>query len=184
MNPSRLAGRLVRSTCGSAVVEAAIATPLILLLTMTTVETARFVFANMTMQNVAAGAAGELARGDSIDLARVGDLLSGAGRLAEPFAFDSDGQVVLSVVAGRADGPAEVVWQARDSGPGQAASRVGTAGGQATLPSGLALSAGETVAVAEVFYDLQPMLGVAPTFNGIYKTAVLRPRVGELRPPQ
>lgn len=184
MKPSGLAARLCRSTGGSAVVEAAIATPLLLLLTMATVETARFVFAHMTMQSVAAGAAGELARDQQVDLARMADFLAGAGHLAAPFAFDLHGQVVVSVVEGRADGPAAVLWQARDAGSGQAASRVGVSGGQAALPTGLALSAGETVAVAEVFYDLQPLLGASPEFNGIYKTAVLRPRVGELQLPE
>lgn len=184
MSPIRLAKRLRRSTAGSAVVEAAIATPLMLLLTMAAVETARFVFAHMTMQSVATGAAAELARDHEIDLVRVSDFLAGAGHLAEPFAFGSHGQVVLSVVGGKADGPAEVLWQARDSGPGQEASRVGVTGGQASLPAGLVLAPGETVAVSEVFYDLQPLLGASPEFNGIYKTAVLRPRIGELTAPQ
>ncbi|WP_350189509.1 TadE family protein [Thalassobaculum sp.] len=179
-----LALRLHRSTAGSAVVEAAIATPLMLLLTMGAVETTRFVYANMTMQGVAAGAAGELALKEDIDVARVADFMLGAGQLAAPFDFDSSGQVVVSVVAGQPDGSAQVVWQARDNRPGQAASRVGSIGGQAALPAGLTLTAGETVAVAEVFYDLRPLLGVSPEFGGIYKSAVLRPRVGELRPPQ
>lgn len=180
----RRAAGLRRSSAGSSAVEAAIATPLLLLLTIGTVETARFVFANMTMQTVAAGAAGELARDDRIDVVRVADFLSGAGQLAAPFAFDAQGQVVVSVVEGRADGPAEIVWQVRDARPGQAASRVGGAGGDATLPGGLALAAGETVAVAEVFYDLQSMFGGPAVFDAIYKTAVLRPRVGELRLPE
>lgn len=184
MLPFRLASRLARSTSGSTVVEAAIATPLMLMLTMGIVETARYLYANMTMQSVAAGAAGELARDAEVDVVRVADFLLGAGHLAAPFAFEADGQVVLSVVQGRTDAPAEIVWQVRDTGPGQAASRIGAVGGQASLPAGLTLSAGETVAVAEVFYTLQPLLGVTPSFNGIYKTAVLRPRVGELSIPQ
>lgn len=184
MDTLRLATRLRRSTAGSAVVEAAIATPLMLLLTIGAVETARYVYANMTMQSVAAGAANELASGEAVDVGRIADFLDGAGHLAAPFEFDTAGQVVVSVVAGQPDGSTQVLWQARDSRPGQAASRIGSVGGQAALPAGLTLVAGETVAVAEVFFDLQPMLGMSPEFGGIYKTAVLRPRVGELRAPQ
>jgi hypothetical protein len=82
MIPFRLARRLARSTAGSAVVEAAIATPLMLMLTMGIVETARYLYANMTMQSVAAGAAGELARDAKVDVVRVADFLLGAGQLA------------------------------------------------------------------------------------------------------
>lgn len=183
-NPIRLVAGLRRCTAGSALIEAAMAAPLMVMLAIGTVETSRFVYANMTVQSVATGAAEELSRDHEIDVPRMADFLAGAGGLAAPFDLDAGGAVVVSVVEGRADGPPEVIWQARDSRPRAAASRIGSAGGPATLPPGFSLSPGETVAIAEVFFGLQPMFGTEGMFGEIYKTAVLRPRVGELHLPE
>lgn len=181
---ARIASRLFRSTAGSAAVEAAIAVPLMLTVTLGAVETARFVYANMTMQNVAASAAGEIARDDSIDVARIADFLGGAGQLATPFDLDGGGRVIVTVVQGETDGPPQILWQAADSRPLSATSRIGASGGPAVLPDGLTLGPGETVAVGEVFYGMQPIVGSHPTFNEIYKVTVLRPRIGELHLPK
>ena len=71
--------------------------------------------------------------------------------------------------------------QRRGGGNKTTASRIGTQGGAATLPSGFTLATNENTIVAEIYYDYRPVVApriVAASTN--YKVKFNMPRLGAL----
>ncbi len=90
------------------------------------------------------------------------------------------GTVILSSVSLKG-GVARLKWQRRGGGKLTAASRIGVAGGVATLPAGMVLRTGDTLIIAEVWFEFAPVLypQVAPAAR-LYHSAFFRPRLGSL----
>ena len=73
-------------------------------------------------------------------------------------------------------------WQRSVGGGLTATSQIGTTeGGPANLPGGLTVIDGETIIVAERFYNYTPWIYAALVQqSNIYHTAFFRPRLGSL----
>jgi Flp pilus assembly protein TadG len=177
---SRLLRRARRDASGSVLIEMAIVIPVMLTLLMGGVETGRYVYLHMKLQNAAAGIADVATRDEILTTAALEDVYWAAERFVAPFAFLENGVVIVSGVGVDAQGDPVVLWQEESEGPLTPSSQVGAPGETATMPEGLVLNDEDTAIVTEVFYQYQPWLTGVVGETLIQKTAFYRPRLGAL----
>ncbi len=191
MSPSRMISffrKFKKDQDGVALVEFAMLLPLLMLLAAGSFEVGRYALLTQKRDRIAATVGDLVARAEALTAAEIDNLFNATDFLARPFDFAGDGMVVISSVIGRNGQPPLIIGQrVRGAITGQA-SHVGALNGNALLPesftaaSGQTLEDGETVIVAEVFYDYSPyMTGDIGLFNNMifYRNAFFRPRLSE-----
>lgn len=176
----RLLFGLRRDETGVSAIEFAMILPVLILLTLGSTEVARLIMLNLKLQNAAFIMADLAARDRTLNEAQVADIFFAVGDILAPFAMDESGLAVLSGIGAGAGGAVTVSWQRTGGGPIEATSRIGAAGGVATLPDSLDLAEGDTVVAAELFFDYQPLFGIVMSPQRLHKAAYLRPRLGTL----
>lgn len=175
---SQILRRLFKCEKAMMSAEIAVAVPMLLVLSMSCVEVTGFALfsqkldkAVTTMGDLSSQARG-LTQGD------VENLYDAAKYAMQPFDLAQDGSVILSSISPNADGNAFVNWQWKSA---DAISKYGSAGGLANMPDGLVVRNGESMIVAEVYLDYEPIimssLIPAQTF---YQASVYRPRFDAL----
>lgn len=171
-----------RDCRGAIAVEFAIVAPVLVALMIGTFEVTRYVLLHQKLDRMAVAASDLVAQGETITVAQLADIFAATELIAEPFAIGADGVVIVSS-AYRPTGSSttSVAWQRSGTGSLGATSSLGTEGAPATMPSGFLLKEGESVIVAEVYYQFRPMF--APNLvpaSQLYHRAVFRPRRGTL----
>jgi hypothetical protein len=175
-----LGRRLAADRRGLAGIEFAIVLPVLVVLSLVTLESGRFLLLNLKLSHATSSMADLATRERDLSVATLDALFASVPHIIQPFPIGRDGVVIVSGVSEAASGALTVGWQRRGAGPLGAASHVGTAGGGATLPPGVPVGAGQTMVVAEGFYQYQPwLLGVIPA-QVLRKVAYYRPRLGVL----
>lgn len=171
---------LWRDRAGSALVELGAVLPALVLLAMGGTEVARYALLNQKLDRVASTMGDLVAQSETLTAAQVDMLFAATAPVAWPFDMAQGGTVILSSVSLQG-GVARLNWQRRGGGTLTAASRIGVAGGVATLPAGMVLRTGDTLIIAEVWFDFAPVLypQVAPAAR-LYHSAFFRPRLGSL----
>lgn len=173
--------RFSRRRDGSVIVETAMALPLLVLLLLGGMETARLVMVTFKLEKAASTVADLVAREEVATPDAVNNVLSAVQHVMAPFALGDDGVVIVSSVTGTGEGVATVNWQVSGAGTLAAASEVGITGGGASLPGGLALREDVTAIVAEVAYEYTFLIAQdwspLPQFR---YSATFRPRKGGL----
>lgn len=171
---------LWRDRAGSALIELGAVLPVLVLLAMAGTEVARYALLNQKLDRVASTMGDLVAQSETLTTAQVDTLFAATAPVAWPFDIANAGAVILSSVSLQG-GAARLNWQRRGGGALIVASQVGAAGGLATLPAGMILRAGDTLIVAEVWFDFAPVLypQVAPAAR-LYHRAFFRPRLGSL----
>jgi Flp pilus assembly protein TadG len=171
-----------RDCRGAIAVEFAVVAPVLIALMIGTFEVTRYVLLHQKLDRMAVAASDLVAQGETITVAQLADIFSATELIAEPFAIGPDGVVIVSsAYRATGAGTANVAWQRTGTGSLAATSTVGAQGAPATLPSGFVLKEGESVIVAEVYYEFRPMF--APNLvpaSRLYHRAVFRPRRGTL----
>jgi Flp pilus assembly protein TadG len=171
-----------RDRRGAIAVEFAIVAPVLVALMVGTFEVTRYVLLHQKLDRMAVAASDLVSQGETISTAQLADIFAATELIAEPFSIGADGVVIISS-AYRATGTltTKVAWQRTGTGTLTAASTLGLQGANATLPSGFTLKEGESVIVAEVFYQFRPMFApnLVPVAR-LYHRAVFRPRRGTL----
>ncbi|HVI52739.1 MAG TPA: hypothetical protein VM661_16140 [Candidatus Sulfotelmatobacter sp.] len=117
----------------------------------------------------------------------LGTYFDAATRMIEPLTLDGNGMVILSAVH-NVNGSATVAWQRRSVYQIKGvSSAVGAEGGKAVLPGGITVQTnGDTVVVAEVFYNYVPFAGLSndnamlPKAQTISRASYFRARYGAL----
>jgi hypothetical protein len=172
--------RLWRDRAGSALVELGAVMPVLTLLVMGGAEIGRYALLNQKLDRVASTMGDLVAQSETLTVAQIDQLFAATEPVAWPFNLATRGTVVITSVS-LVSNQARINWQRRGGGGLNAPSRVGVAGGLATLPSGMVLRTGDTLIVAEVFFDFAPVLypQVAPAAR-LYHSAFFRPRLGAL----
>lgn len=176
-----LVRRFGRDERGAALIELGFAVPILVAILLGCFETTRYVLLHQKMSRAAASTADLVAQLDGITVAQMDDLFDATSQLMDPFAFDTDGRIIVSSVYRPGADAATVAWQTINAGGIGAASDVGATGATATLPAGLAVDTGENVIVAEVFYQYTPYF-----FDKIFEPVQLkheafnRPRIANL----
>lgn len=166
--------------------EFALVLPLLLVLCFGGFELSRFILISHKLEKAAYTVTDVVAQQTSITTAQLGNIMSAASEIMQPYDFRENGVIVLSsVYQSGSVNPPTVKWQYTGGGSlSGAASKVGYVGGYATLPSGLTLADKDNVILAEVFYKFSPVFaGDVITPSDIYKTVVFKPRLGSLTTP-
>jgi Flp pilus assembly protein TadG len=180
------------TTCqsGLAFLEFALLLPFLVLLLVGTLEIGRFALVNMKLDKAVYALADFVTQGVEPTRAELDEYSQSANQIIKPFNFS--GTIIFTSVYLRDLGapPCEgflvpcVAWQYRAVGTDL--SRVGTPGGNATLPNFFELTEGQNVILAELFADYTPMLDITGNLipslapQKIYKVAMYKPRQGTM----
>ncbi len=186
VSSSRGRGRIMATWCslrrlgkdrgGGALIEFAAAIPVLALLLLGGVEFARFAIANQKMDRVSSLVGDYVSQANVMNAATMNDFFVAAQELAAPFDFAGNGTVIVSTVS-QSGGPPEVLWQQTGGGGLAATSSVGSAGGPATLPPAFPMDDNESVVVAEVYFNYDPLFMPALVPNPqVYFRSFYRPR--------
>lgn len=181
----QIAQSFLRQEEGVAVIEFALCAPVLLLLLLGAVETTRFFLINQKEEKIAFTVADVTAQSTELTASGLDQLLAATNDMMDPYQFDANGLVMITSITKSAGSDPVVNW--RYTGGGQLtgqASRLGGIGQQATLPAGFTMNDRDNIIVAEVFYRFTPIW--AKDIYGtttLYKTALYKPRLGELASP-
>lgn len=175
-----LGGRLRADRRGSVLVEMAMATPILLMLLMGALEMARYVLIMQKLDRTAMSVGDLVSRGAQVTTGDLANIFDSVQHLMQPFPFPENGVVLISAVTRQAGDPPTVVWQETGAGSIVQPSEVGVPGGTATLPQGLLPRENESLYVAEVYFDYEPLI-----FEGfveparLYNWSVFRARLSD-----
>jgi len=163
-------------------IELAFAMPILVTLLLGGVEIARYVLLHQKLDRVSSSIADLVSQAENISTADLQNIFDAAQFVAKPFNLPADGTVIVSSISNPLGGQvSRVNWQESGGGNIPATSQIGAPGGSVTLPAGFALADGQTIIIAEVFYDYVPwILGDFTGANQIYHRALFRPRYGGL----
>jgi Flp pilus assembly protein TadG len=167
---------------GVAAVEMAIIAPLLVLLLLGTAEVANLVKTHFEAAQTASTVADVVARYETVTNDNIQAIFAVSERVMGESTFKANGRIILTSVAKAATSGAKtlVSWQCTGGGTLTAPSAIGQVGKTATLPGSLTLDADDNVIVAEVFFHYEPLFSLIPLPQTIKKTALFRPRLGQL----
>jgi Flp pilus assembly protein TadG len=177
---AQLSRRLRHDSAGLAMVEFAACLPVLATLLLGGVDLSRYVMVSQKMNRVASGMGDLVAQAKTLSTSDLTNLYAATAYVASPFDFQHNGVVIISSIS-VVGGVMKINWQSRGSGTLNAASKIGVAGGTATLPTGLTVSGSDTLIAAEVYFNFTPLfnLSIMPA-RQLYHTAYFRPRLGSL----
>lgn len=185
---------------GSASVELAMISPMLISLLLGMTELTRYILINDKSQTVAATVgnlvtqeqASQLWSGSTFQTSAVDNLLLAASQVMTPYTFGANGVVIVSSVtqtgtASPGNQP-KIDWQVSGGGTYSATSRIGSVGNNANMPVEFTMSSGDNVIITEVFYNYTTLFGSYNNTLGknvlggqvLYKTAYYKPRLGAL----
>jgi len=180
----RRARNFGRQQNGGMLIEFAFALPILVTLTLGTVNTAIFILLHQRMDRASSSVADLVSQPENVTQAHVELSFDAAEHLfGDLFDMASKGHAIVTSVRGgtTADPPPRINFQIHmDCNASAHSSQVGsTADSEATLPNGLTLQPGESVIVAEIFFEYEPMFFGDLIEGGTqYHVAVRRPRLG------
>ncbi len=171
---------LVKDKKGSLAVEMAMAMPVLAGLLLSGIEVTRFVMLNQKIERASATMADLVSQAETLAEGDLNDLFLASGYVIEPFDLAGDGRVIVSSIGKTGVADAQVHWQ-RAFGAGSGASIFGNEGTAAILPEGFEIRDGESIIVAEAFYDFVPVFSQSVISEStLSRYYILRPRFGSL----
>ncbi len=173
--------RFLRDTKGSVLVEFSFTIPILATLVLSILEVGNYLLLHTKLQHAAVTMADLATREENISEQVVDDLFSAVPQILAPFEMGDDGVVILSAVGREGTDPPEVLWQRRGAGPLNDVSFLGVTGSAAATPAGIAVAPDETVVIAELIYDYEPIAFDLFSAERIIKTSFFRPRLGSLQ---
>lgn len=178
----KVLNRFRRDREGSMLLEMAMAMPVLMTLMLGGMEVARYVLLHQKLDRVASSIADLVSQAERVTVVDLQNIFDAAQYVARPFDLPAGGTVIVTSVTNPiGGGGATVNWQQAGAGAVSATSHVGAPGGAATLPSGFTLADGQTIIIAEVFYDYEPWIAGGVTGSSqLYQRALFRPRYGGL----
>ncbi len=180
---------LLKCSRGVAYLEFAIILPFILALLMGSIEVSRYIIVSQKVEKTSITLSDVISQGKTISTSNLDNMIYASSQVMLPYTMAGNGYVIVSSVkqngAYSAINPAVVDWQYKSTGTNGSwvqASKVGTVGATAALPSGMTLNDKDNVIVTELFYNFTPLFlsnGVISS-AAIYKVSVFKPRLGDL----
>lgn len=167
---------------GALIAEFAAAMPVLVLLLLGGVEVSRFALVNQRMDRLATVMGDLVAQAESLSEADLNQLFQATEPVSWPFDMGAKGNVIISSISipPPATVTPKITWQ-RHVGNLDSSSQLGPQDSTPVLPGGLTVAPGQTIIVAEVYYDFRPMLiGSLVPAHRIYHRAFFRPRLGTL----
>jgi len=173
---------LIEDCRGGVMIEFAFIMPVLIFFMLAGVDLVRFAMLQQKLTRAATTTADLVAQYETMSTTQLDQLLLAIEHVIQPFPLGASGQVLVSSVS-RVDAGSPVLVDWQQPGPGgiTVTSNFGTAGNNATLPAGFTVDGGESVIVAEVFYDFEPLLFefMVPA-RRVEHQAMFRPRFGTL----
>lgn len=178
----RLIARLRGDIAGVSAVEFALILPILIALAYGTIEYGRMLLLSQKLQNGTFILADLTARGKTVSVAELDNILLAIDNVMQPFDFGGHGIAIVSSVRVDGAGDATVNWQRSSAGDFEHDSLIGEgAGEEAALPEDLPVGEDETVIVAEVFFEFEPLFpGLMADDHVLRRVAYVRPRLGTL----
>lgn len=176
----RFVRRLREDHRGAIAVELALFAPVLVMLVTSGVELNRYILLSQKIERASVTIADLTSQAETLTEADLTSLFGVIGQVMKPYDLTGVGQVIVSSV-GAENGNAPIInWQ-RSFGLTTNSSAFGAQGGVPTLPVGFVLRDGESVIVAEVFYDYTPII-VSNIIDPVtlYNVSYFRPRYGSL----
>jgi len=173
---------LIEDRRGGVMIEFAFIMPLLVLVMLAGVDLVRFAMLQQKLTRAATTSADLVAQYQTMSATQLDQLLLAIEHVIEPFPLGTSGQVIVSSISRVTDpDPVLVDWQRFGPGGITVTSNFGVAAGNATLPAGFTVNGGESVIVAEVFYDFEPLMfsSLVPA-RRVEHLAMFRPRFGTL----
>ncbi len=166
---------------GVALVEFAVALPILILMILGGFEAARYILLQQKLNGAAVTMADLAAQSETLTAAELDTLFAAVDYVIRPFTMGGDGVVIVSSIGATGGSPVEVYWQRKGAGSLASDSVVAPGGTSVSLPSGFVVRDGESVIVSEVFFRFTPILvpNLFPSAE-LYHRAFLRPRFGSL----
>ncbi len=168
--------KLLRCRRGGVLIEFGLITPILIFVLLNGFEMARYLILNQKLQRTAMSVADLAARDDVLDANDFNNLFAAGTEVFRPFELLTDGRVILSSINEDGGGNPQVAWQ-RETGTLLSTSQIGFEGGAATLDEPALIGDGQTLIVAEVFYEFEPLIGGIPGARQVYHRAFYRPRL-------
>ncbi len=170
---------------GIAVVEFALALPVLMTLFYGTIEITRYILITQKVEKLAHSVADVTAQSQTVTLASLNQVMAAASDIMNPYTLSTNGRIIVSSLY-RAAGVfnASVSWRYTGGGTLSAASKLGALGSTPSMPAGFTFEERENVIAAEVFYQFSPL--ISNQFFGtttIYRVAFYKPRLGALITP-
>ncbi len=163
-----------------AFIEFAITLPFLVLLFLGVVEVSRYIIIVQKVEKSTMTLSDVVAQSSSIGTTQLDQLTQAVAQIMAPFTFNTNGYVIVSSVKKTGSAAPVVTWQYKGGGTWTKSSLVGSLGGNATMPAGFTMVDKEAVIVAEVFYNYAPLFTNVLSAGQVYKTAIYRPRLGDL----
>jgi Flp pilus assembly protein TadG len=160
--------------------EFALLLPVIAIVAAGTVEFGRLVILTQKLQNGTFILADLAARDKTLSEEQLDSIFLALNNIIQPFEFETSGAAVVSGITLDSAGDPVISWQRSGFGGLAEASRIGTVGTEADLPEVLTFTSGETLIVAEVFYDFQPIVGLTTGPHVLHQVSYVKPRLGTL----
>ena len=172
--------RLMKDRKGSLAIEMAMAMPVLAGLLLGGIEVTRFVLLNQKIERASATMADLVSQAENLAEGDLDNLFIASGYVVEPFDLSGDGRVIVSSIGMLGTASPVVNWQ-RGFGAGSGSSAFGTEGAAAVLPGTFTIQDGESIIVAEAFYDFAPVFSESVIASStLTRYSILRPRFGSL----
>lgn len=173
---------VARDRRASVLAETALILPVLITLVLGGLDVARFALLQQKLSRMVMGTTDMVSQGATVSIPELDIIFQASGTMLRPFAAGSSQVMFISSVSVTGAALPRVDWQRTGGGSlaGQT-SKLGLAGGNATLPTGFAVESGGNAIFTEVYYDFSPMfmpILVPPTV--LYHRAVFRPRQSSL----
>ena len=177
--------KLWRNERGVSAIEFALLAPVLVILFIGCIEVTFKIWSTQKAEKLSVTLADVVAQSQTVTQSDLTKLTGAVNKIMDPFPFGTNGVVIISSVYRAAGQTAvKVNWQYKTTGSMSVISKIGTAGQDANLPTGLTLNEKENVIVAEVFYKYEPIApGIMFSEDVIYRRAFFKPRLGALTNP-
>lgn len=165
--------RLSRDTHGVAMVEFALATPLLIVVCFGGLEYVNYALAQQKVERIASLTADAVARNTLAPSERsFSDTLKAVDKVGAPFKVEAQGRTIITGIIGVTQGDRivnKIVWQRCGGRLPGVSSSLGAEwretsdysdGPNVTLPNGISLLQNQMVVIAEVAYRYQPMINI------------------------
>lgn len=171
---------MLRSRSGIASVEFALMLPLFISFTFGAIEVTRYVLITQKLERVSISLSDLVAQSKEISSSDLNQLISAATQLMSPYDFNTNGYAIISSVSKTGNNPPVINWQYKN-GIYVQESTIGTSGNEADMPDNFTMNGNDTVIVAEVFFNYEPILS-GTIFNNsqMYRHSIHKPRLGNL----
>lgn len=177
--------RFVCAEAGVAVVEFAIALPVLMTMLYGTIEVTRYILITQKVEKLAHTVSDVTAQSQTLTIANLDQVLAATSDIMEPYDMGSNGKVLITSLYRPADtANATVNWRYSGGGTLSASSQLGAIGAVPSMPAGFTFEERENVIAAEVYFRFSPL--ISSQFFGtttVYRVAFYKPRFGALLTP-